>query len=216
MQKKSSTVIVHNENHTLHKSSSEKKHPEDPSRLESIIEMLKNTGLHKKCDYITEFPSSSEHLTPTHNPEYIDFIKKLPESSTGDSYHNPNTHAAAESAVSGACVAVDKIYNEDYKYAFCAIRPPGHHANMSDTGISGFCVYNNVAIAAKYARENYQAKKILIFDWDVHHGDSTQKIFYDDPNVLFISIHKYQKAIFIQEVKAVFYISEEKTPRALT
>jgi len=191
-----SVLIVHNPNHTLHGPPQHISHPEKPDRLTQVINRLENEGLFKQCTLITEFPPAPEHITTTHSSSYIDFVKGLPEKYEGDTYHNPNTHKVAEAGASGICFAVDKILKDEYNYAFCLIRPPGHHANMVEDNLTGFCVYNNVAIATNYAMQQYKVKKVLIFDWDVHHGDSTQKIFYDNPDVLFISIHKYLQGHF--------------------
>jgi len=92
--------------------------------------------------------------------------------------------------------AIDKVKKEDWKNAFCIVRPPGHHSGESKV-CTGFCFYNNVAIGARYLQKHHGVKKVLIFDWDVHHGDGTQHIFEEDPSVLFVSLHRHDDGAFV-------------------
>ena len=112
-----------------------------------------------------------------------------------DSYYNKHTADAAKRAAQGGIASVDKVMSREWKHALGIVRPPGHHSGEK-TRINGFCVFNTVAIAAKYAQKKYGVKKICILDWDVHHGDGTQHIFYEDDSVLFISLHRYDNAKF--------------------
>lgn len=188
-----SIALVHNTNHRLHHSAN--KHPEAPERLDSILARLKSSKFIKDCAIIDTFSATPEVLSLAHDANYINMVKGLKDYE-GDSYSTPHSHTVAELAASGACLAVDKVLSNEFKHAFCLIRPPGHHANRLKNCLTGFCVYNNVAIAAYYARKHHNLKKILVFDWDVHHGDSTQQIFENDPDLLFISLHKYQQGGF--------------------
>jgi acetoin utilization deacetylase AcuC-like enzyme len=99
------------------------------------------------------------------------------------------SYEAAAAAVGGVLSAIDAVIDGRIKNAFCAVRPPGHHA-LKDKAM-GFCIFNNVAIAARYIQKQHKLAKILIVDWDVHHGNGTQAAFYDDPNVLYFGVHQY-------------------------
>ena len=92
--------------------------------------------------------------------------------------------------------AINRVKKGEWKNAFCIVRPPGHHSGESKV-CTGFCIYNNVAIGARYLQKHHGVKKVLIFDWDVHHGDGTQHIFDDDPSVLFVSLHRHDNGEFV-------------------
>lgn len=92
-------------------------------------------------------------------------------------------------------ICVDNLFQKKWRNCFAAVRPPGHHAGISNQ-VSGFCFFNNVAAAARYAQKTYGVKRVAIFDWDAHHGNSTQQIFLNDPSVLFISVHRHNKGSF--------------------
>lgn len=111
------------------------------------------------------------------------------------SYINKFTNLSARLAAAGALTSIDKVLSGKWKNSFALVRPPGHHAGEKPH-INGFCVFNNIAIAANYAKKKYGLKRICIFDWDIHHGDGTEHIFYKDPNVLFISMHRYEGGAF--------------------
>src|SRR5262249_2914560 len=108
---------------------------------------------------------------------------------------NKFTDLAARKALRGAKVITDKVMEGEWDSGYGILRPPGHHAAVSDK-ICGFCVFSTVALTAKYAKDKYHLKRILIFDWDVHHGDSTQKFLNEDSNILFISFHRFDKGLF--------------------
>lgn len=107
-----------------------------------------------------------------------------------DTYINQHSKSAAYLGAGAMIEAIDRVKNGHWKNAFCIIRPPGHHSGESKV-CTGFCFFNNVAIAARHLQNRHGVKKILIFDWDVHHGDGTQHIFREDPSVLFISLHRH-------------------------
>lgn len=111
-----------------------------------------------------------------------------------DTYDNEHTSDCAFRAAGATVKAVESVMNSDVSAAFANIRPPGHHADSNST--AGFCFINNVAVAAAHARQNLGARKVLIFDWDVHHGNGTQDIFQDDPNVMFLSFHRFDDGHF--------------------
>ena len=114
----------------------------------------------------------------------------------GDSYYTKETAKAARLAVQGIILSIDNIMTKKWESSLALVRPPGHHADMKGC-IEGFCVYNNVAIGARYAIENYkEVNKVLIFDWDIHHGNSTYKVLKEDKDVLFISLHRFDDGKF--------------------
>lgn len=112
-----------------------------------------------------------------------------------DTYYNKHSRVASHLAVGGVIEGLDKIQEGKWRNAFAIVRPPGHHSGARNT-INGFCVYNNVAIGIEYLRTKYNVKRIAVFDWDVHHGDGTQHIFREDPNLLFISLHRFDRGCF--------------------
>jgi acetoin utilization deacetylase AcuC-like enzyme len=157
--------------HTL-----EEGHPESPERLKAILQRLKSSWLNKAVTPIA----------PSIDP--ISFIRTVhPESHINLIAEQAHDESICRLAVSGVLAAVDAVCTGKVSNAFCAVRPPGHHASYR--GEYGFCFYNNVAIAARYAQKNYKLARILIVDWDYHHGDGTEWAFYDDPTVLFFSTH---------------------------
>ena len=112
----------------------------------------------------------------------------------GDNYMNKFTRQAASLSAGAVVDGIDAIMSGKCDRAFCLIRPPGHHSNEDCS--RGFCFFNNIAIAARCAQKKWGLKRICIFDWDVHHGDGTEQIFLRDPNVLFVSLHRYDEGLF--------------------
>lgn len=151
-------------------------HPESPERLQAVYRQLEKSGLMRTL----------VRILPVHEPE--PFIKKIhPDRHLELVRKQAGDETICRLAVSGVLAAIDAVCGKKVKNAFCAIRPPGHHA--TNIGEYGFCFYNNVAIGARYAQEKYHLKKVLIVDWDFHHGNATEWAFYDDPTVLFFSTH---------------------------
>ncbi|MHB1035291.1 MAG: SUMF1/EgtB/PvdO family nonheme iron enzyme [Pirellulales bacterium] len=168
-------------------------HPERPERLTSIVKRLETSGLLAQLTRIEPEPAAEKWLTAVHSKEYLDRIKTRCESGSPyvDSGDTPVCEASYEvalAAVGGVLRAVDAVMEGKVKNAFCAVRPPGHHATRDRA--MGFCLLNNVAIAARYAQERHKIARVLIIDWDVHHGNGTQAIFYEDPTVLYFSVHQ--------------------------
>jgi acetoin utilization deacetylase AcuC-like enzyme len=153
-----------------------KKHPESPERLKAIVNRLKRSGLDRTLINIPPSVDPVSYIRTVHPQSHIKLIAK-----------QAHDESICRLAVAGVLSAVDAVCTGKVANAFCAIRPPGHHA--TNTGEYGFCFYNNVAIAARYAQQKYGLKKILIVDWDYHHGNGTEWAFYDDPTVLFFSTH---------------------------
>ena len=168
-------------------------HPEKIDRVSAIIDNFKKVDnknlIWKKPNKFDEF-----FLNKTHSTEYINHVKQsFPKKGLvfldGDTIVSPGSKDATRDAVGSIITAIDGVQNKEFKNAFCAVRPPGHHAEKEKA--MGFCIYNNVAVGANYLIEKYKYKKIAIIDFDVHHGNGTQDIFYDNEKVLYISTHQY-------------------------
>ena len=169
------------------------KHPECPDRLRAITARLQKTELVKQCDAGSYKPLSEEAVARIHSRVQIMQAKQLCEH--GGGRLEVDTIVSADSfqvslAAAGACVAaVDAVMSGKARNALTLVRPPGHHA--TPTKSMGFCLFNNVALAADHAKKSHHLTKILLIDWDVHHGNGTQDIFFEDPEVMFFSIHRY-------------------------
>ena len=168
-------------------------HPEKIDRVTTIIDNFKK--LNNK-NLIWKKPSKykRELLENTHNKDYINFVEKsFPEKGLsfldGDTIISPGSKEAIADAVGSIITAIDGVQNKEFHNAFCAVRPPGHHAERNKA--MGFCIYNNIAVGAHYLLKKYKFNKVAIIDFDVHHGNGTQNIFYDNEKVLYISTHQY-------------------------
>ena len=174
-------------------------HPERPERLFEVIDTLKNNPDFK---YDLVWPkvrkADNSEIALAHSEKYIQLveseIRALDDDSptflsTGDTVISPKSLDVAQMSVGASLVGIDEIMNGNVKAAFSFNRPPGHHAT-EDRGM-GFCIYNHAAIAAKYLQNKYSLARVLIIDFDVHHGNGTQDIFYDDPSVFYFSIHQH-------------------------
>ena len=183
------TAIFTSETSLNHKTGSG--HPENPERVKAIIENLK-----KNKNLIWKKPSKFNNniLTIAHSKEYIENVQKAFPSNSfvyldGDTIVSPGSKEATIDAVGSIISAIDGVEKKEFKNAFCVVRPPGHHAEKNKA--MGFCIYNNVAIGARYLINHYKYQKVAIIDFDVHHGNGTQDIFFDDKKVLYISTHQY-------------------------
>jgi len=169
-------------------------HPESPDRLRAIVSRLKAGGVLDRLVLIEPTSVADEWITQVHKASYLTSLKSRAPVS-GRVSLDPDTSISAGSlpaaylAAGGVLAAADAIMAGTVEHAFCAIRPPGHHAE-SDRAM-GFCLFNNVAIAARYLQRRHGVARVLIVDWDVHHGNGTQHTFDDDPSVLFFSTHQY-------------------------
>jgi acetoin utilization deacetylase AcuC-like enzyme len=187
-------ALVHNPNHLLHRAESSS--PENPERVTRIIQYIKaRTSLLNDgpCTLISEFPPASEEdLLRVHDKTYLNFLQRSAQRGGGflgdSTYVAPQTYNVAASAVGGAIEAIRLVAKAEYPGSFAIIRPPGHHASSDRFG--GYCVLNNAAVAARYAQVHLGAKKIMIVDWDAHAGNGTMRIFYEDPTVLVVSLHR--------------------------
>lgn len=173
-------------------------HPESPERLKAIEAHLHKSGLMDQLVTIPTAHANEADLVPwidaVHAPAYRQALRQAVPAQglrylDADTGISPGSWTAALTAVGGTLSAVDQVMAGQVSNAFCAIRPPGHHAE-SRRGM-GFCLFNNVAIAARYLQRHHQIGKVTIIDWDVHHGNGTQEIFYEDPTVFYISTHQY-------------------------
>ncbi len=168
-------------------------HPESPERYRALKKALDKSGLMERLAHIPARMATDDDLHLCHTKAYLatvrhDIARKSATLSTGDTGLCPLSEDVARLAVGAALSAVDAVMSGRQKRAFAAVRPPGHHATLA-RGM-GFCIYNNAAIAARYARKIHGAQRVLIADWDVHHGNGTQDIFYEDPAVFFFSTHQ--------------------------
>ena len=154
---------------------------------------LKETGIKEKLTCLPPRPALLEELEMIHAPEYISYVKSKAEKGGGwldpDTVMSPRSYEAALYAAGGLLVAVEAVMNGEVDNAFALVRPPGHHA-IYDRAM-GFCIFNNMAIATKFALSRFSLKRVLIADFDVHHGNGTQDAFYADPKVLYFSTHQY-------------------------
>ena len=168
-------------------------HPEGTDRTSFVYEELKKTDLLKKTIRLKNDPCDLGCLKLVHHPLYLRLAQKEIEQgkrtlSTGDTNVSSDSWEVALRATGGALHAVNHVFSTRGSHAFCLSRPPGHHATPNKG--MGFCIFNHAAVAARYAQQRYGVGKVLIVDWDVHHGNGTQDIFYDDDSVFFLSTHQ--------------------------
>ena len=168
-------------------------HPESPERLESIYRMLALPEMTGKFIQIPSRPATFEELALIHRASYINQVAQT--AGKPYTYLDPDTsttegsYMAAILAAGGLCSAIDSVISGETDNAFALVRPPGHHAEAGEA--KGFCIFNNVAIGAMYAVTRHKMERILIVDWDLHHGNGTQHSFYSDQRVLYFSTHQY-------------------------
>jgi acetoin utilization deacetylase AcuC-like enzyme len=154
---------------------------------------LESTGLLQTVLQLDVRSATNDELTLVHSRRYVELVERevgqgRRQLSTGDTDIGPHSFESARAAAGCVLSAVDAVFSGFVTNAFCAIRPPGHHASAAKG--MGFCLFNNVAVGAKYAQQKHGAERVLIADWDVHHGNGTQDIFYEDGSVLFFSTHQ--------------------------
>ncbi|MFO7709010.1 MAG: histone deacetylase [Desulfobacterales bacterium] len=186
------TGFLYDERYLLHKTGPY--HPEIPERLEAIFQGVNGAGLMDKLTRIPAAPADLSWIHAVHTPEYVRRFEAACRSrqQTLDSPDNQmctETYQVAVLAVGGILEAMRRVMAGELDNAFCAVRPPGHHAEASRA--MGFCYFNNVAIAARYLQKQWALHRIGIVDFDVHHGNGTQHIFEDDPEVYYYSIHQH-------------------------
>ena len=169
-------------------------HPECAKRLKAITNHLKEIKLWQQLQHLIIDEAPEEWLLLAHSMEHLKYLRQVCSQGMttldgGDTCSCSESYNIALLAAGGVLAATDAVMNGLLQNIFCAVRPPGHHAERDKA--MGFCLLNNVAVAARYAQRKYNAERIAIIDWDVHHGNGTQHIFYDDKSVLYISTHQY-------------------------
>jgi len=168
-------------------------HVENAKRLEAIISYLQQTQLKPQLTLIRPRAATIDELSLVHHTRYISHIQDVAQRGGGwldvDTVMSPDSYQAAVYAAGGAIRASEAVMDGEVSSAFALVRPPGHHATSQQA--MGFCLFNNIAIAAKYALTKYKLERVVIIDFDVHHGNGTQAAFYNDPQVLYISTHEF-------------------------
>jgi acetoin utilization deacetylase AcuC-like enzyme len=168
-------------------------HPERPERLQAILRHLQRTGYQNTCPSGHVREATRQELLRTHTSKYLDEVDALDAKGGGsldaDTWVLPHSALAARLAAGAAIEAVADVMKGRDRRALCLVRPPGHHARPSDG--MGFCIYSNISLAAAEALARFQLRSVLIVDFDVHHGNGTQEIFYESERVAFLSIHRY-------------------------
>ena len=193
MGEEDKTALVYSSAHVGHKPVTSS--PENPERLTSVIDYLSSQTkvLENQCALYSDFsPATEVELLMVHEKKYIDFIKRYCEKGGGDlgdsTYLTKDSFEYALLAVGGAIAAANLILEKRYANSFALVRPPGHHASANTFG--GFCIFNNAAILTRHLQMRKFKEKIMIIDWDVHAANGTMKIFYEDPTVMTISLHR--------------------------
>jgi len=168
-------------------------HPESPRRLEVLYDMLEDKDISGKLEYLPPRKATKEEIEYNHKPAYYEQVamtEGIPYSSLDmDTQLSAKSFEAALYAAGGVLRGIDALMNEECDNVFALIRPPGHHAE-ANRGM-GFCIFNNIAVGAEHAIRNHALERVLIVDWDLHHGNGTQHSFYSDDRVLYFSIHQY-------------------------
>jgi acetoin utilization deacetylase AcuC-like enzyme len=169
-------------------------HPERPERFDAVVSAFKEAGLLAQLVQIESRDAMREELRLCHTSDYLDLAEHeirdhATELLTGDTVVSEQSWDVALRAAGSVLSAVDAVMETKVRNALCVVRPPGHHATRN-RGM-GFCILNNIAIAVRYAQRKHGVNKVLIVDWDVHHGNGTQDIFYEDGSVLFFSTHQW-------------------------
>lgn len=172
-------------------------HPERPERLRAIEKYLQETDLWHSLDHLPFEPATEDQLALGHTLPHISRVREIAQSGggalDGDTVVSPQSFEVAKLAVGAAIAATDAVLENRADNAFCAVRPPGHHAESGRRKLAvwGFCLFNAVAIAAKWAQQKHGLERVAIVDFDVHHGNGTQEIFWEDESVLYVSLHEW-------------------------
>ena len=168
-------------------------HPESPERIGALERALAEAGMFEDRKVYAPQPAPVEAVTAVHSPAMVERVRRASENGGArmdpETFVSPDSYEVALLAAGGAMQAVDLVLEGDAQRAFALVRPPGHHAEPNRA--MGFCLFNNVAVAARDAIERHGLERVAIIDWDVHHGNGTQAIFWEDQAVLFVSLHQY-------------------------
>jgi acetoin utilization deacetylase AcuC-like enzyme len=184
------TSFIYNPLYLKHETSP---HPENPGRLEAIYGKVQSSEISPNLIFTDPRQAAPEQIAMNHSAGYIDQVKASCEQGVrnldADTVISKDSYDAAILAAGAGLTAVDMVLDGEADNVFCAVRPPGHHAEKDRA--MGFCLFNNVAIAARYAIRERDLNRVFIFDWDVHHGNGTQHSFYSDPSVFYSSVHQF-------------------------
>jgi len=168
-------------------------HPESPGRLRAVTDLLHSYKVFDRVATVKPASANTDQILTVHDPRMVGLVAKRSDEGYGhldaDTYFTPGTFDSARFAAGTVCTLTDIVMAQEVTNSLALIRPPGHHAERGRVG--GFCIFNNVAIAARHLQARHSIRRILIIDFDVHHGNGTQEIFYSDPDILFISVHLY-------------------------
>ena len=184
------TALIYHPDYLKHDTGPE--HPERPDRLRASLAALQQSNVWEQLIHLDPTPASVEQIAYAHNQGYSEHIRQFCEAEVPLTHDTPVGHESYDIALlstGGVLCAAEAVVTKKAKNAFAMVRPPGHHATPGHS--MGFCLFNNIAIAARYLQREHDVGKVAIVDWDVHHGNGTQDIFYDDETVFFFSIHQY-------------------------
>lgn len=185
-------TLVPAESHTL------VGHPENAQRMSALIDLLERKGILEQVSLLAPRLASVEQLNMVHRPDLPRLIERAVQRGQprldADTYLTPDSFRLARLAAGSTAAAAEAIVRGERRNGFALVRPPGHHAERANAG--GFCLFNNIAVAARHVQKVDLADRVLIVDFDVHHGNGTQDIFYDDPSVLFVSLHMYHQFFY--------------------
>ncbi|MDG2127315.1 MAG: histone deacetylase [Fuerstiella sp.] len=184
------TLLYMDEQFLLHETGN---HPECAARLEHVHAKLKSSGLMSQVNRVAVQAASDNDVVRVHSARHLEVVRSLADAGGGridaDTVVSPHSAATAWLAVGSGVDAVVRVINQEDHQALCLVRPPGHHA-VPDSAM-GFCLLGNVAVAARTAVQRLGVSRVLVVDWDVHHGNGTQDVFYEDENVTFFSAHRF-------------------------
>ncbi len=185
-------VCVYDEEFLLHLTPED--HPERPDRLAAVLQGARGAGIDLPASLLSPAPATETMVRTVHTQRHVEFVRRVAAAGGGlldggDTHASVQSFAVALRAAGAAVAGVDAVLGGSAGGAFCAVRPPGHHAEAD--GPMGFCIFNNVAIAARHAQRHHGISRVAILDWDVHHGNGTQHTFEEDATVLYISLHQY-------------------------
>uniref|UniRef100_A0A671KZM7 Histone deacetylase domain-containing protein n=1 Tax=Sinocyclocheilus anshuiensis TaxID=1608454 RepID=A0A671KZM7_9TELE len=191
---------------------------EVPERVTVSYEALKTHGVTQRCKQLPVRQATEQEILLAHSEEYLEAVKQTPKMSVeelmafskqySDVYFHQNIYHCAKLAVGATLQLVDSVVKREVRNGMALVRPPGHHSQRS--AANGFCVFNNVAIAALHAKKNYNLNRVLIVDWDIHHGQGVQYCFEEDPSVLYFSWHRYENQTFWPNLPESDYTSVGK------
>ncbi|XP_046383461.1 histone deacetylase 6 isoform X1 [Ischnura elegans] len=210
---KERVCMVYDDRMLKHKNLRDPCHPERPDRLSACLNRIQEYGLYDRCFQLQGRSATDEELLLCHTESYIEWVKRSSvmerkemirqEEDLQSIYIHPDSFESASVAAGSVLEVIDAVLNDNSLRGVCAVRPPGHHAESDEA--CGFCFFNNAALAASYAVKVHGLKRILLVDWDVHHGNGTQHIFESEPRVLYVSLHRYDNGSFFPSSKDANY-----------